>query len=90
MTNDTKNQILSLRNEEYGYKEIAKELNIVLSTVRYICSNSYDDEIKSTCFNCGIETISYPHKKTKKFCCDKCRWNYWNEKRREAKHHDES
>lgn len=46
MTNDTKNQILSLRNEEYGYKEIAKELNVVLSTVKYICSNSTTMKLK--------------------------------------------
>lgn len=89
MTNDTKNQILSLRNEGYGYKRIAKELDVALSTVRYICSNSKGEEIKSTCLNCGTETISYPHKKSKKFCCDRCRWDYWNKIRKEAKRHDE-
>lgn len=86
MIDSKKQKIIELRDIGYGYKRISKELNIPVSTIRYICNNLNTEEIKKDiCIYCGKETILIPHKKAKKFCCDKCRWSYWNNKRREEK-----
>lgn len=83
MTND-KRKILELKQMGYGYKKIAKELNLSLSVVRYACSQVSDDDLLSgSCEHCGLKIKSIKGKKKKRFCSDKCRWKWWNQ------HHDE-
>ncbi len=87
---DVKKQILELRKQGYGYKRIASELNVAISTIRYICLNGNKEEgKKGTCLNCGKAITSIPHKKEKKFCSDRCRWDYWNTKKSEERKHHE-
>jgi methyl-accepting chemotaxis protein len=39
---------------------------------------NYDDELVGTCLKCGIEIRSIKGKKKKRFCSDRCRWDWWN------------
>ena len=84
MKTEIRNRIKQMNNEGIGYKRIAKELDITLSTVRYACSKLSDEDLlNSNCQNCGLQIKSTKGKKKKRFCSDKCRWMWWN------KHHNE-
>ena len=79
MTSNEKNKIIELKKLGYGYKKIAKELDLSLSIVRYACSKKNDDDLlDGSCENCGIKIKSIKGKKKKRFCSDKCRWKWWN------------
>lgn len=79
MTVEEKRKIIDLRNDGYGYKKIAKELNLPLSSIRYICEKGMTDtELIGTCKNCKKEIHSIKGKKRKRFCSDKCRLDWWN------------
>ena len=88
MTNNEKEQIIKLRNTGLGYKKISSELNIPVSTVRYVCSQPLEFKEAEYCLFCGKEMHSIEGKKKKKFCCDKCRYDYWNRMKRGAIKHD--
>lgn len=86
MTSEIKNKILTLRDKGYGYKKISIELNMPISSVRYVCVvKDRANELRGTCLNCGKSIKSIPHKKAKKFCSDRCRWEWWNEQRKVKK-----
>jgi hypothetical protein len=77
---DDKRKILELKQMGYGYKKIAKELNLTLSVVRYACSKiSEDDPLGGNCEQCHIQMKSTKGRKDKRFCSDKCRWKWWNQ-----------
>jgi len=79
MNNKEKNKIVELKKLGYGYKKIAKELDLSLSIVRYACSKiNEDDLLIGSCENCGLKIKSIKGKKKKRFCSDKCRWKWWN------------
>jgi len=83
MTND-KRKILELKQMGYGYKKIAKELNLSLSVVRYACNKMNEEELLGgSCEQCHVKLKSIKGRKEKRFCSDKCRWKWWNQ------HHDE-
>ena len=82
MTRQDKLKVLELREQGYTYKEISNELSISIGSVKYICQT---EKFKGTCINCGRTIKSLPHKKPKKFCSDRCRWEWHNEKRREIR-----
>ena len=46
---------------------------------------NYDDELVGTCLKCGIEIRSIKGKKKKRFCSDRCRWDWWNNHIKEEK-----
>ncbi len=79
-----KRKIIELRKEGYGYKKIANKLNMTVSAVRYVVTRIEDKDLIGSCKNCGSETRSIKGKKKKTFCSDKCRWNWWNNKRLES------
>lgn len=88
MIDDVKNKINELKEKGYGYKRIAKELSMTASAVRYTLAKiSEEDLLVSTCKYCGIPMKSVKGKKKKVFCSDTCRWQWWNQKHREDKHH---
>jgi orotate phosphoribosyltransferase-like protein len=88
MKDDVKNKINELKEKGYGYKRIAKELSMTASAVRYTLAKiSEEDLLVSTCKYCGITMKSVKGKKKKVFCSDSCRWQWWNQKHREDKHH---
>jgi len=58
------------------------------SAVRYTLAKiSEEDLLVSTCKYCGIHMKSVRGKKKKVFCSDTCRWQWWNQKHRDEKHH---
>lgn len=75
------NKILALRNKGYGYKRIAKELDVSVGTVRYTLTKVEDDALSGLCKTCGKKMMSIKGKKKKVFCSDKCRYKWWNNKK---------
>lgn len=88
MKDDLRYKIKELKEMGYGYKKIAKELSVTASAVRYAYTKiNEEDSLVSNCKHCGITMKSTKGKKRKVFCSDKCRWQWWNQKHREDKHH---
>ena len=89
MTETQKQNIQILRSQGLGYKSIATRLGISVNTVKsYLKKHSSDftqptDLTTNTsfCLQCGKELVKILHKKEKKFCCDKCRYEWWNKNR---------
>lgn len=77
---ELKNQIKQMRSVGYGYKRIAKELDLTLSVIRYACSKLSDEDLlEGRCEKCGLKIKSFKGKKRKRFCSDQCRWDWWNQ-----------
>ncbi len=85
MENTDKDKIKALRLNGYGYKKIARELDISLNTVKSYCrSNNLttkDIQNMSVCKYCLKAIIQKDKTKTIKFCSDNCRKRWWNENR---------
>lgn len=77
-----KEEIKRLSQKGYGYKKIAKELNISIGSVRNALAEVPDGEV---CKNCGGKLKFIAGKKKKTFCCDSCRYDYWNKQKKEGK-----
>lgn len=87
MTDIQKKNIEQLRLRGLGYKRIADALGLSASTVKSHCQRNdlpvctvsvtpaHDENI---CKNCGKPLERTNMKKSKSFCCDKCRYAYWN------------
>lgn len=74
------NQIIELRQQGFGYRRIAVITSIPMNTVKSFCYR-HPIAIKSRiniCQQCGKRIEQTPHKKAKKFCSDKCRFDWWN------------
>lgn len=84
MTNIEKNKVYELYSKGYGYKRIAKDLNVSVGSVRNILVKT-NEEFK--CRYCGNKLSFIEGKKKKIYCCDSCRYSYWNKKRKEDKKH---
>lgn len=89
MTDNQKSQIIKLRAAGYGYGRIARTLDISLNTVKSFCRRNAIKETESSapaeltgettsCENCGREIQQIAKRKKKRFCCDKCRNEWWN------------
>ncbi len=90
MTDNQKAQIIKLRAAGNGYGKIAHTIGISLNTVKSFCrrNNINGDTVAepsvtligetSTCENCGQEIHQIAKQKRKRFCCDKCRNEWWN------------
>ena len=85
MNNNEKAKINELRKQGYGYKKIAKELSITTSAARHACNASLDEEfLNGNCEQCGLKIKSIKGKKKKRFCSDKCRWLWWNNRQKKV------
>lgn len=79
MTLEEKSKIYQLKKEGYGYKKIANELGLSVSSVQsFLKRNPMDLELLGTCKRCGMTIQSIKGKKRKQFCSDRCRWDWWN------------
>lgn len=79
MTLEEKSKIYQLKKEGYGYKKIASELGISASSVQsFLKRNPVDIDLLGTCKRCGMTIQSIKGKKRRQFCCDRCRWDWWN------------
>ena len=76
MTDQQKKELIDLRAKGYGYKKISQMLGISENTVSSYCQRNLVS-IKN-CKNCGTVMKKSKGVKPKKFCCDKCRNEWWN------------
>jgi len=83
MTNEQKERITSLRNGGWGYKKIARALDLPLGTVQSLCRREnimtvepavYDE---NHCRQCGKPLVQKCKAKKRKFCSDECRVKWW-------------
>lgn len=91
MNDRQKDQITRMRANGAGYRTIAGKLGISANTVKSYCRRNglggvaqpkrkavvYSGEV-SYCQNCGAEIRQLAKRKKKRFCCDKCRNQWWN------------
>ena len=81
MTDHERSMIITLQSKGYGYKKIAKELDLSVNTVKTFCRRrtaSLTDG-KPRCLQCGVVVEQDPHRKQKKYCSDACRMAWWKE-----------
>ncbi len=92
MTDKEKETVRLLRQDGAGYGTIAREIGISVETVKSFCrrhrlrAGEMSEEKSPTalsngttlCENCGAEVRQNPGRKRKRFCCDKCRNEWWN------------
>ena len=86
MTTGQKNQITHLRNLGHTYADISKVLNMSESTVKSFCwrnkvQNKPISE-KDICRNCRSFLVHTPDAPPRKFCSDKCRFEWWRKYRK--------
>lgn len=82
MTEKQKSRIKELKINGYGYKRIAKEMELTPACVKsYIRRNPLEETKKEAidkCKNCDSLLVYIPGHRKKKFCNDKCRMAWWN------------
>ncbi len=86
---DNKPLILKLRRQGLPYSEIASQLRLSPNTVKSVCRRNMDMPLpkqNQVCKNCG-SPLKQSSGKQKIFCCDKCRYTWWNHNRREKIYH---
>lgn len=78
------NKVKSLLEQGRGYTFIAKSLGISVNTIKSFCrrqrlkKNRIALAERTFCENCGREILQIAKQKPKRFCCDKCRNQWWN------------
>ena len=83
MTHEQKENISILRESGSSYKEIAEQLDLSVNTVKSYCQrHDLQSFVKvrnrvRLCMQCHADIPQTPHRKAKKFCCDKCRQLWW-------------
>lgn len=85
MTQKEKLQIENLRKQGLGYTKIANIINLPINTVKSYCYRNPIQRNPLVCLNCSDTLKKIPHKKTKKFCSDKCRMMWWNNNKSKVK-----
>lgn len=87
MTNEQKMIINALQAKGFGYKKIATETGISPNTVKsYIRRRNAGETVPGSategdihyCRTCGKPVPQNEGRKEKKFCCDACRYKFWN------------
>ena len=84
MTEEQKQQIISLREQGLGYMKVAQQTGISLNTVKSFCrrnivvlSKPKAFATKGICEQCGKPVTQIEGRKLKRFCSDKCRNKWW-------------
>lgn len=83
-----KDAILALRQQGRSYQEIAGQLDLSPNTVKSVCRRSGTNAPKpemstlDSCKNCGATLPQNAGGRKRAFCCDKCRYTWWNRSRR--------
>nr|DAJ91402.1 MAG TPA: DNA gyrase inhibitor [Caudoviricetes sp.] len=84
MTEVQKQEILRLRSHGITFSAIAEKLDLNRNTIKTFVSRSEKKfSMQGKCLNCGCEMEQKPKTKTKQFCSDRCRYQYWNRHRSE-------
>ena len=84
MNSEQKRLIAEFRRSGLGYTEISEQLHLSINTVKSYCKRHDLTSTKKRnsgsvryCMQCGKEIKQEQHRKTKKFCCDRCRVIWW-------------
>ena len=86
MRNDERLRIEQLKQNGYGYKRIAAELNLSPNTVKaYLRRKKVSENGVKVCKNCGASVHQLAHRKEKLFCSDACRMAWWNKHQSQVK-----
>lgn len=80
MTKEERSSVIRLQKAGYGYRRIAANLSLPLSTVKSWCRRHpiQNDQNDNVCLNCGVPIQQTPHKRRRKFCSDRCRNAWWS------------
>ena len=85
MTDFEKSQIRQLQEKGYGYKKIATTLSLSVNAVKGYMRRNNPIEAKlqaeaaeGRCEACGKAFVQIPNGRTRRFCCAKCRTQWWN------------
>jgi hypothetical protein len=78
VTKEQKDAIAHYLSKGFSKKKISDLTGIPLGTIKSYCSRSNNGAGKQVCENCGKRIEQTPHKRKKRFCCDKCRLEWWN------------
>ena len=87
MNLEQKEKIKEMRHNSFGYKRIAKALDIPLDTVKSFCRKNKLAGVRGaiakpmTCRECGQGLVQPEKKKTIKFCSSVCREVWWSKNR---------
>ena len=95
MTNEQKAIVDSLHAQGFGYKKIANQIGISpnaiksylrkatpalpVSPVQATPSAQIPEAATTACQHCGKEVEQHQGRKHKRFCCDSCRNQWWND-----------
>ena len=82
MTRSVLNEITQMRMDGKKPREISDALGISINTVKSHIRRHPLAESKVLCLNCGKPVAQNEGRKMKKFCCDRCRSNWWNRRYR--------
>lgn len=77
MTDYEIKRIYELKKLGYGYKKIATELDLPISTIKSYLLRHPNDDTDCCCLLCGKKLINIPNKKRKKYCSSKCKEEYY-------------
>lgn len=89
MTGIQKQNIHDMRRQGLSYAKIADTLGLSANTIKSFCrrsklnacATSNDTGNKDLCKQCGSRLKQTAKSKPKTFCCDKCRFDWWNSNR---------
>jgi hypothetical protein len=88
MTDNQKKIIRDMRQQGMLCSTIAAMHGLSVNTVKSFCrrenidvQSNPDDKRRNQCRNCGAPLNHHPGSKKKTFCCDKCRYTWWNKNR---------
>jgi transposase-like protein len=91
MTGKQKQSVRNMRRAGFSCGAIADRLGLPVNTVKSYCfrkniraPEDTGDKNDDACEHCGKPLEHRSGKKKKRFCCDKCRWNWWNRNRGRA------
>ncbi len=90
MTDEQKKQIKQMRDKGLKYVDIAGDLGISVNTIKSHCrrnglaakkepKKAIQKEKKSHCKQCGQPLKQGTRGKPKKFCCERCRRDWWKQ-----------
>ena len=87
MTQVQREQIITLREQGYGYKKIGNAIGLTKDQVYSFCRNNgltgnraqaVQEDASQTCPCCGSPLIQTPGRKMIRFCSKSCRITWWN------------
>lgn len=88
MKDKQKQAIRGMRQGGLPYAVIADSLALSPNTIKSFCrrenigiQSNLNDKNPSQCKNCGAPLKHHQGSKKKTFCCDKCRYTWWNKNR---------